>query len=353
MLQARTTAIILALALTLVVLPGSTLAHDTAPSVVETIDFTTTVTGADTFMLRLTSSQSFNLRDQSIISVVGTYPSWQQDAGFLAGIVRGKGQLTCPADNGFSPCFQLQGAASFKDHGDVTVHPVPGMPQQTLKLETDEDPGFPRWGAGFFWDGPTGFHKADPADPSVTYRYFISVPGATSLDIEVHLHSNQPLTWSWVAHDGGFFRTAEDFQPEIFADTALATVPLYGETFETVPETTPQEHTYVNMGPSWSGITQSSRDFHSVPCCTMQLPSVGVGSYGVAAPDGTLHEAFGASANVAYHNGDFGLATSPPPRSLIALSGEGTPGTYRFFVDEYAAIGTQDLYVTGFHGPLA
>jgi hypothetical protein len=298
------------------------------------IDEETTITGADTYMflLRVDPSQGdpdhFEIAEDSYFNVTGHFStangSAPQDLAGMQGVVQYNTGLDCePADDSYpDPCHMVSEGVSIKDTQDVRVEAGP------FTFEQDPDYwGYSQATASIAWEEDNLFEMPRDAD-QLTVRFFITIPGADWIDVEVHVHSPQELEiYESIANDGGFLATGEDFDATAGVDTMPASAMAAGQ--ETVELDGADDRLYAGFGPSWYGTS--------------------------ATPGVALSHNTAAVSNIAYEDpaGEriSGTAYGVGSWSGILVPGSDLLGTHTFEVDAHAGVGPQDLYLVGYEGP--
>lgn len=297
---------------------------------------------ADTYVLTVSSDGTFHVTgDDSVgITVTAKFDQAQQDVGILEGVVRGWTGITCQPSFADDPCLFRYRTISLKDATDVTLQPTNDLPG--FQMDTDQD-GIHKVQETIAWGRQVTFEHHKGGDRAVTFRMMVSVPGADKLDVDVHLHSNESLTFTEDWFYGGFLVTGEDMDPPVHADTAAGGTVSYGAKKVQVPT---GQRTFAAMGPGSHGQLQIPNPLTGDECatCPETYPTFGTGNWGVDYPDGTRASAIGA-----------GVATPGAPitvQSLIRILGSEQAGGFDFWTNEYVMGPHNDIYVIGFHGPL-
>ncbi|MDX1611486.1 MAG: hypothetical protein R3185_03890 [Candidatus Thermoplasmatota archaeon] len=323
---------LLALALAL---SGASLAQAHSYTGPGKIDVHKTFSGADTYMFSIRSSEDFNLLNNSRFSVTGYYPTNGtpvQDAGALVGVVR-YFKSACVTRAGDDPCLFGMVGDSLEDSSDVQV-----QVQEPLTFDLDIDPnraGYASLTAGVQYEGIRGFQKEHASDSFVTFRYFVSVPGAERIDVDIHFHANKPISIrDEVAHDGGILFTGEDYRPDARVNTMAAEAMLEGEV--TVQhDGTSGDRFYALQAPSWYGTSVLDGVFVTT---AISHNTAALTHMGMERPDGT---------------GTSGTAVAAFGAGGIPVLAATQSGDWRFWVDAHAGAGPQEVYLVGFTGPVA
>lgn len=298
------------------------------------IDVDRTIDGADTYLFSIRINESegdpskFEIANDSHFRVKGHYavngsPA-RQDAAAIQGVIQYQHGLDCPpASGGWDPCFMSGSGVSKKDTWDARATAGP--------LTVENDPNYWGWEAantGIDWWENRTFEIPNDAD-QLTIRFFISIPDAERIDVDVHIHSPQNISIrDEVVSDGGFYATGEDFQPAASADTAPTSAMVDGRA--TVQHPDNGDRLFASFGPSWNGATASGF---------------------VAARHNTA-----AVSNIAYEDpaGDrtSGIAYGLGGPGGILIPGSEQAGTHIFDVNAHAGLGPQDIYLVGYQGPI-
>lgn len=284
----------------------------------------------DTFGIAIRSDSAFRVLNKSHFQVTGDFSNGTngtagpQNIGALVGVVQ-------YFRGGCGGCIFSMVGHSVKDEADVRVAtdgPV------TYTFETDPD-RFQngKLTVGVKYDQDTWFEGPQGDADQVTYRFFVSIPGVSELDVNLHLHVNKPVeVLSNTSHDGGFLLTDEDFEPATHADTMAANAMVDGQaTIDLAPSNSDRVYGY--MSPAWFGSSGVAPFGFGVGATTN---TAATGIYGFQAPDGQPKTSFCVVA---------GFPCGP------TLLGMTQTGTYEFFVDAQANAGPSDMYVVGFEGP--
>lgn len=291
--------------------------------------------GADTFLFTITldttdsDGENFNIANRSLFKVKGFYPTggpdgFRQDAAGIIGTVRGDSTLFCPPrrSNNVDPCYMDASGVSIKDATDARVTAGP--------VTFEQDPDTFAWGsatAAEVWE-ETRRYEAPIGEDKVTYRFFISIPGAVALDVDLHLHSPNDISIDQtVVHSSGFLATGEDFDAETEVDTMAANAMMGGQ--ETVELETGEHNMYAAFGPSWNGVSSAGP-------IGFRHNTAAMSSISYTGPGGQT------TSGTAYGVGSF---------SGILVPGSDNPGTHTFEVDRHVGVGPQDVYLVGFKGP--
>lgn len=296
----------------------------------QTIDIEKSVDGADTYMLALRAEEAFRIRNGTF-QVTGNYllNQSQQDVGTTVGIVQYK------SSGCFSSCFMSMAGDSLKDSWDREVS-IDGP----VSFTTKHDPDAAAFASSqvtivlddSWFQGPPG------SNSQVTYRIFITLPEAASIDVDVHLHLNKDTTKVWmkddIAHDGGVMRVGDEWSPTARADTMAASAMVDGQTTVDVPSSG-SDHFYAVESPSWSGWSVIDGGF---VVTAVKHNTVATGNYGVTDPSGDT-------------TAGTGVALGGP--SGVFIVGATEPGPWEFFVNWEAGVGPQDMYLVGFVGEIA
>lgn len=286
----------------------------------------------DTFSIALRSDQAFKVLNNSHFIVTGFFEEGinntgeaRQDAGAMLGVIR-------YFRSGCNGCFFSMIGDSIKDASDSRV-----ATHGPVTYTFDNDPDSAGWnslGVGINYPQDTTFQGPSSDASQVTYRLFATVPGASQVHVNLHLHVDKPIEiLGQVAHDGGFMLTGDDFSSLGHADTMAASGMVDGEA--TIPlSPASDERIYAYMSPSWFGTTVVAPFGGGVAGTTN---TAGAGDYGYESPGG-----------------------EPIPYTCVVVGGPCGPtllamqqtGQYRFFVNAEANVGPADMYVVGFEGPL-
>ncbi len=288
----------------------------------------------DTFGIAIRSDQQFQLRNDSHFKVTGFFNGSsngtgepRQDAGAVVGVVRYFRGTGCGG------CIFSMIGDSIKDGTDARV-----ATDGPVTYTFDNDPNVAGWqslGVGVAYPLNTTFQGPAGTADQVTYRFFASIPGASEVKVNLHLHANKPVqVVGSTSHDGGFMLVGDDFTPAGHVDTLAASGMVDGEaTLDLAPSN--GEHVYAYMSPSWFG-TSAATVFGGGVAGTTNTAAVG--DYGFDSPDG---EPYAVACWV--------VAGPCGPRIL----GMTQDGPYRFFVNAEANVGPADMYVVGFEGPVS
>ena len=186
----------------------------------------------------------------------------------------------------------------------------------------------------------TPFHLAQSGDPFVTHRFFVTIPRAVRLDVDVHFHTNTGLSsitvHDQVAYKGGFVFTGEDFAADQRAETHPVNAMTYGEAPVTLVDEAPgdpENRIYGAIAPSWFGT--SVVQFGTT--LILSHNTAGYSDFGIERADGSRVFA-----------GSFAVGGTNTARVL----GWSQPGDYTFFNSIHAGVGPQDLFAVGFVGPI-
>lgn len=286
----------------------------------------------DTFGIALRSDEAFKVLNNSHFIVTGFFDDGfngtgepRQDAGAMIGVVR-------YFNGGCNGCFVSMIGDSIKDESDARVAtdgPV------TYTFETDPNSaGWGSLGVGVNYPTNTTFQGPRGDATQVTYRFFVTVPGASDVHVNLHLHVDKPVdVLSHTSHEGGFLLTGEDFAPANHVDTMAASAMTDGEAVLSL-DPSGEERVYAYLSPSWFG-TSVVAAFGSGLALT--TPTVGAGFYGVEVPSGNTIAGGGV------------VAGGPSGPFLLGMT---QTGDYRFFVDAEANVGPGDMYAVGFEGPV-
>lgn len=322
-------------------------------------DTQTTYPATDTYVLEIDPADDFNLKNESSITVNGSYTgdpvetgsqttasnagtsvlaeghltfdAQRQEAGAFVAITEDETSANCGS------CLVRMLGLSKKDAavlGAGLLRPTDASASShdplPVHVETDPNPsGWNGLQVRINWQSDAWF---DSRDGDATYQVAVTVPEAVELEVDTHIHVNKPdqVDLSVTTHDGGFLLVGEDFEPTARADTAAGSAMVNGEaTLDFQPD--PGERLYGKLSPSWFGNTAVS--VGSVFAFTH--PTAAVGDYGIEEPDGSTTVGTGLA-----------VASSSGP----AIVGADDPGTYRFFVNAQAGAGPQDMYAIGFAG---
>lgn len=290
---------------------------------------------ADTFLFTITQdetagdSPSFNIANRSKFTVTGLYPTsgpngFRQDAAGIIGTVRGDSQLFCPPrnSNNFDPCYMDASGVSIKNSVDARVTAGP--------ITYKQDPNTFAWGSATatqVWENTLSY-EVPVGEDKVTYRFFISIPDAKALDVNVHLHSPNPISIdTTVVHSDGFVATGEDFNSDAEVDTMAASARVGGQ--ETVELGTSDDNMYAAFGPSWNGVSSAGP-------VALRHNTAAMSSISYTGPGGQT------TSGTAYGVGSF---------SGILVPGSDNVGTHTFEIDRHVGVGPQDVYLVGFKGP--
>lgn len=300
----------------------------------ERISFHQEFTGKDTFQfsIRFERSQGdhFNIANGSFVRVSGLYggngtSGGSQHAAAMGGVVRYFSDTTCRDVNGFDPCFMDATGIPKKDVTETRVHEgaVTGFTFGT-------DPNWWAWGgtdARIEWQGADRF-DIPPGEDQITIRIFVSVPGASHLDVDVHIHSPHQISMrDWTVNDGGFVHHGEDFEPTAQADTWPAEAMVDGRETITIDPSS-SDRLYAGFGPSWFGDTQTFTG-------TALHNSAAVSDISFTHPNGNTR-------------GGTAVAVGGGPQ--ISVAGQNHAGDYVFDVDSHVGSGPQELYLIGWKG---
>lgn len=246
--------------------------------------------------------------------------------------------------------FQRAFGASVNDLTDARL-----TLRQPQSLQAERDPqivGLNGFRIDVQWSNDHTLHGPDTDAAEVTYRLLLSVPEAQWIDVEGHLHLSPPgnLTGtSSIGDDGGFLYVGEDFTYDQRIETGLASAARNGEaTHDFQPAG--EEYLYAHVGPSGNGHTATQATLFGSPLrMGATTPNAAVGDYRITEPDGDTHEvpkcagAAGESVRC-----QFSIASSNGP----SLTGATDPGIYTFEVDHQAGATAEDVFATGYAGPL-
>lgn len=365
-----------ALALVLVISVAAPLVLATPSPAPLQISVVNKVVTGDTYMFSIRHAGSFNLLGDSSFIVKGTYPTGGvQDEAAVIGVIKYVHSASCPpaATGDPGPCFLAQVGRTMKD---VAVGSSPNHladltvdlnPNTNLVFSREHDHGaFNTLTTGVEWSGVRGFQKnaSDPAGHQVTYRFFVTVPGADRLLVNIHLHSHQTLAIKdEVWHAGGFAFWGDDYNAmradSMPAEVLIGSPDVCGSNacgIATVhqPAGTPTNYLYGTMGPTPTGVYIVHNHLNGFTCvgpgtgpfqCPVPfLPTATAGQYGYFSNTESQAVILGASAELN------AFVLSP---QFIVVLGSKTTGAHNFWVNYHAGAGSQDLLSAGFTGPIA
>ncbi len=279
---------------------------------------------ADTYIVRFRADEAFKIKNGSRLHVTASYPSnaSTQDIAGMLGVVR-------YFSGSCSSCFISAFGDSTKDDRDYTIET-----RSPATLSVSNDPNGKAVASmtwSILWNQDAFFEGPGSGASQVTYRIFFTIPTATDLRVDMHMHTNKPIELVGdIAHDGGFLFRGSDYQPEAYLDTAAGSATLDGERIVNLPDN-PDDRLYAVHSPSWYGTSGLFGSIYGT------YNTLAVGNYGVEFPDGSINAGTGVAA--------FG------PSGPLVLNAQDS-GPYRFFVDAHAGLGPQDMYTVGFKGPL-
>jgi hypothetical protein len=265
-------------------------------------------------------------------------------AGFFEGATRSLEDAAEETDAEFDRGF----AASVNDLNDLQV-----VTREPVSATVDQGPNEGALnGMEVTIDYNDNFTLPGPADgaASVTYHLYVTVPGAQWISVDGHLHLPASVQTSAIGHEGGFELVNEDFAYDQRVETSQASAARQGTATYTF-EPSKDEYLYAHMGPSNLGTTiTSARVGSSQYLYGATTPNVAFGDYRIQFPDGSVDE-------VPECLGAAGFGVQCPQFSLSASNGPDVigsqlAGTYEFVVDRQAGANAEDLFVTGFEGPL-
>lgn len=297
------------------------------------IDVERTISGANTYLFSIRIDPStgdpdhFEISNDSHFTVKAYYDrnGTQQEATGVRGVLEYNSGLDCAprGSNHVDPCFMDASGVRIQDLWDARV--------EAGGFTFENDPDLWAWESAtgsINWTEDQRFELPHDAN-QLTVRFFMSIPGAEWIDVDVHIHSPQDISMHHeVANDGGFAVNGEDFDPTLGVDTAPASVLVDGR--EQIQFDGEENHRlYATFGPAWRGLTTA-------------------GNIAVS------HNAFAAS-NIAYEAPD-GERTSRTAlaaggSSGILVPGSNEVGTHSFEVNTHAGVGPQDIYLIGYKGP--
>lgn len=311
-------------------------AHPGSTSWLIDVDHTGLV--ADTYMFSIRVDKSFNIVGPSHFEVSAAYGlnNTQQDAAAVVGVVRFIEGISCVTAAGDDPCFMALSGASLKDSGDVQVA-VNDPTTVTFERDTDRL----AWGGvttRVEWTGTNGFQKAHPSDSHVTFRFFVSVPGAQRLDVDIHIHAEGPSPVAMndeVWHKGGFRYVGDELEPTARADTMAANAMVQGEATYDFQPATPPQRLYAIFGPTTVGVSV----INAGTTVALTHNTATAADYGIDLANGNTRY----GTYLAFQ----GLAGYP------FVAGEDTPGDYRFFANWEASAGPSEMMAVGFDGEIA
>lgn len=294
--------------------------------------------GMDTFQFSVrvdaANTDHVNIAPGSYVNVTGHYAFTgnfsgepRQHAGGVRGVVQFFDGKRCFNQHGYSPCFVDHAGVSRQDATDARVHT-----DSFGGFTFENDPNAMAFGSAtgqLAWNSGTRFEVPQDSD-HLTLRFFISIPRAEKLDVDVHIHSPHDISMQdWTVHDGGFMVVGEEFDPATHVDTLAAQYMANGQHDEAL---TSGDRIYAGFGPSWYGETQ------------VQFANQIVNpTHNTAArSDLSFHHPNGNTrSEITYAASGAGALT---------VAGQDEVGTYGFQVNEHLGSGPEDVYLVGWKG---